>query len=239
MSFLQDVDAALNGQHPRLGRSVILVLYSLIIVSTLSIGIGTLPGLPRWGRVALALTEMVIVVVFTIEYALRIVIAPDRLAYVRSFWGIIDLVAILPFYLSLGIDLRAVRALRLLRLFRLFKLVRYANAIDRLDKAFRAVREELVIFSVIALFTLYLCAIGIYIFEHQRQPEQFSSVFESMWWAAVTLTTVGYGDVTPVTAGGRIFTVLVLFVALGVIAVPTGLMSSALSRLRENTETTE
>jgi voltage-gated potassium channel len=111
-------------------------------------------------------------------------------------------------------------------------MARYTGAIERLTAAIRMVREELIVFGVVACLTLYLCAIGIYYFENEAQPEAFSSVFSSMWWAAVTLTTVGYGDVYPVTTGGRIFTIVVLFMALGVVAIPTGLVSSALTKLR-------
>ena len=114
---------------------------------------------------------------------------------------------------------------------RLLKLARYTVATDRIVRAFHLVREELILFYAIALLSLYLSSIGIYYFEHDAQPDKFASVFHAMWWSAVTLTTVGYGDVYPITAGGRIFTVVVLFIALGIIAVPTGLFASALSRL--------
>ena len=232
MDWRAHVRTALNGEHPVLGRSVILLLYGLIGLSTISIGIETLPGLPSWATSLLGVGEVITVAVFTVEYVLRIAITANRLAYVRSFFGIVDLLAILPFYLSLGIDLRALRAFRLLRLFRLFKIARYHNAIGRLGRAISMVREELIVFATVAVFTLYLCGIGIYYFEHAAQPKVFASVFDGMWWAAVTLTTVGYGDVYPVTPGGRMFTMLVLFVALGAIAVPTGLISAALTRLR-------
>jgi voltage-gated potassium channel len=232
MDWRTEVRALLDGTHPKVGRGLVFFLYGLIVVSAISIGIETLPGLPAWAASLLAIAEVTVVTVFTAEYALRIAVAPKKLAYLTSFWGIVDLVAILPFYLGLGVDLRAVRVLRLLRLFRLLKMARYGRAADRLVAAFRMVREELVVFGLAALLLLYLGSIGIYYFEHEAQPEKFSSVFASMWWAAVTLTTVGYGDIYPVTVGGRIFTVLMLLVALGVIAVPTGLISSALSRLR-------
>ena len=117
-------------------------------------------------------------------------------------------------------------------MFRLLKMIRYSGAADRIGASFRMVREELIVFGLTSFLTLYFCAIGIYYFEHEVQPDKFSSVFDSMWWSAVTLTTVGYGDSYPITAGGKIFTVLVLFVALGVIAIPTGLVSSALGRVR-------
>ena len=233
MDWRAHVRTALDGEHPVVGRSVVLLLYGLIGLSTISIGIYTLPDLPPWVSALLSVGEAVTVVVFTVEYVLRLAVSPKPLAYMRSFFGIVDLLAILPFYLSLGIDLRALRAFRLLRLLRLFKIARYNNALRRLARAIHMVREELIVFVCFSLFTLYLCGIGIYYFEHAAQPKAFASVVDGMWWATVTLTTVGYGDIYPITAGGRMFTVLVLFVALGAIAIPTGLISAALTRIRE------
>ena len=228
-----EVAEVLAGEHPRLGRPILFALYALIIFSALSIGFETLPDLSPAERRFFEIAEVLVVAVFTIEYVLRIVTAPTPIRYIFSFWGIIDLLAVLPFYLSLGLDLRAVRVLRLLRLVRLLKLARYTIAADRIVGALRMVREELILFYSFAFLILYLSSIGIYYFEHDAQPEKFRSVFDAMWWAAVTLTTVGYGDVYPITLGGRIFTVVVLFVALGIIAVPTGLFASALSRVRQ------
>jgi len=94
-------------------------------------------------------------------------------------------------------------------------------------------REEIVLFLFATLILLYLSAVGIYFFEHDEQPDVFASVFHSLWWAVVTLTTVGYGDVTPHTVGGRVFTFLVLIIGLGVVSIPAGLVASALSKARE------
>jgi len=232
MAWRTHLEQAINGKHPVLGRIVVFVIYALIALSTISIGIESMPDLPSSWRVALAILEVIAVVVFTIEYVVRLILAPRKLAYVLSPGGLVDILAIAPFYLSLGVDLRALRAFRLLRVLRLLKFARYGNALERLGLALRMVREELVIFGSCAIITLYLCAIGIFYFEHDAQPMVFSSVFDSMWWAAVTLTTVGYGDMYPITFGGRLFTVLVLFVALGVIAIPTGLIGSAMSKVR-------
>ncbi len=132
---------------------------------------------------------------------MRLYLARPRWKYVTSFYGIIDLLAIAPFYLMAAFNLQAVRAFRLLRLLRLFKLVRYTNAVHRFRRAFSIARDDLVLFGVIALIVLYLSAIGIYHFEHEAQPEKFSSVFDSLWWAVATLTTVGYGDIYPDHAG--------------------------------------
>ena len=148
----------------------------------------------------------------------------------------LDLVSILPFYLVAGVDLRAVRTFRLLRLLRILKLARYSDAIRRLRRAVGIVREELILFLNVALILIFLSAVGIYYFEHDRQPEHFASVFHSLWWAIVTLTTVGYGDTFPITTGGRVFTFFVLFLGLGIVAVPTGLFASALAKAREEEE---
>jgi voltage-gated potassium channel len=230
------VEGALEGHHGRLGRAVVFFIYVLIVISVISIGIETDDHLPAWLATLLTVIEWLTVAVFTVEYILRVAIAPRKLGYILSFWGIIDLVAILPFYLSFGIDLRAVRVVRLFRVFRLLKMARYSGAAERMADAFRAVREELIVFGITAVVTLYICAVCIYSFEHEAQPEKFRTIFDALWWASVTLTTVGYGDRYPITVGGRIFTMLMLFVALGVIAVPTGLVSSAMSRLRHKND---
>ena len=153
--------------------------------------------------------------------------------FVFSFFGLIDLAAILPFYLASGLDLRALRAFRPLRLFRVVKLLRYSQAIQRCHRACVIAKDELVLFAAVALILLYLSAVGIYYFETDKQPDVFASVFDGLWWAVGTLTTVGYGDIYPVTAGGRVFTFVVLMIVLGVVAVPTGLIASALSKARE------
>lgn len=150
----------------------------------------------------------------------------------------IDLVAALPFYLSLGVDLRSMRAFRLLRLFRLFKLARYNKAMKHFHQAFVIAKEELILFGAVALILLYLSSVGIYYFENEAQPEKFSSVFQSLWWSIATLTTVGYGDVYPITVGGKIFTFFILIVGLGLVAVPTGLIASALSEAKKQTQKT-
>lgn len=158
--------------------------------------------------------------------------AGNRLRFAFSFYGRVDLAAILPFYIATGLDLRAVRVFRMLRLVRILKLLKYSQAVARFNRALRIAREELILFGFIAGIMLYLSAVGIYYFESEAQPEQFRSVFHSLWWAISTLTTVGYGDMYPITTGGRVFTCFVLMVGLGIIAVPTGILASALSQAR-------
>lgn len=173
---------------------------------------------------------MVCVVIFTLEYLARIYVADKKFKFIFSFFGLIDLFAILPFYLSFGVDLRSLRLLRMFRLFRLLKLVRYNRALRVFTQAMIAAKEQIILFMVITLILIYFSAVGIYYFENEAQPEHFSSVFESLWWSIVTLTTVGYGDVYPITVGGRIFTFFILLIGLGIVAIPTGIISSALTK---------
>jgi voltage-gated potassium channel len=220
----------------RLGRVFDLSILSLIIVSLVSFSVETLPDLTQTQKSVLQAIEVVCVLVFTAEYLLRLWVAERKLSYATSFFGLVDLAAILPFYLSLGVDLRSVRAFRLLRLFRIFKLARYNRTVLRFHRALLIAREEIILFGAVALVLLYLAAVGIYYFENEAQPEKFASVFHSLWWATATLTTVGYGDVYPITVGGRCFTFVVLLVGLGIVSIPAGLVASALSQAREAEE---
>ncbi len=204
----------------------------LIILSMISFSFDTVPDLDPSVQRPLDFLEYFTIGVFTLEYLARIATAEQRVKFVFSFYGLIDLIAIVPFYLMLMVDLRSVRALQLLRLVRVLKMGRYGGAMDRFLAAIRQTKEELLIFSFIALILLYLSAMGIYYFEHAAQPDKFRSLFDCIWWAAVTLTTVGYGDIYPITLGGRIFTVFILLLGLGLVAIPTGIVASALSVLR-------
>lgn len=215
------------------GRLFDFTVQSLVLVSIVSFSIETLPAISSETRQFLGWVEIATVSLFTLEYALRLAVADSRRGFALSFFGIVDLVAILPFYLSLGVDLRSIRVVRFLRIFRLFKLARYSRAMKRLARALSIAREELLLFGAVTLVILYIAAVGIYYFERDAQPERFASVFHSLWWAVVTLTTVGYGDIYPVTTGGRFFTFIVLAVGLGVVAVPTGILASALSAARQ------
>jgi len=209
------------------------LIQALIVLSLVSFAFESLPTLASEVRGFLRGFEIVTILIFTTEYIARLLLCRPRKAYAFSFFGIVDLLAILPFYLATGIDMRSIRAFRLLRLFRLLKLARYSAATLRFHRAFLIAREELVLFGAAALIVLYLSSVGIYYFERDAQPEAFGSVFHALWWSVATLTTVGYGDVYPITVGGRILTFFVLIFGLGIVAVPTGLFASALSKARE------
>lgn len=196
----------------------------------------TLPNLSADTRLFLKYSEIAVVVIFTCEYIIRILLSPKRLRFIFSFYGLVDLIATLPFYLAFAIDLRSFRLIRLLRLVRVLKVARYNSALQRFSKALFLAKEELAIFTGLSLILLYLSAVGIYHFEHVAQPEVFKSIFDSLWWSVATLTTVGYGDIYPITIGGRFFTFIILMIGLGLVAVPTGIVASALSAVRRQSE---
>lgn len=228
-----DLRALFEDTDTRAGRAFTLSVQFLIVLSLVTFSIETLPDLSPEFRSVLRCVEVCTVSIFTVEYFFRIAVAERKLGFVLSFYGMIDLIAILPFYVAVGVDLRAVRVFRLLRLLRVMKLVRYSRAVQRFHVAFRIAREEIILFTFVTLMLLYLSEVGIYYFEGDTQPEQFKSVFHSLWWSVATLTTVGYGDVYPVTVGGKVFTFFVLMIGLGIVAVPAGLVSSALAKARE------
>lgn len=213
-----------------------LFIQGLIILSMVTFSLETLPNLSTNTKSILKIIEVFTVSVFTVEYLLRVFLADNKLRFIFSFYGVIDLLAILPFFITPAFDLRTLRAFRLLRIFRAFKLVRYNKAISRFRHAILLIKEELVLFGSFSCLILYLTAAGIYFFESKAQPEVFSSIFHSLWWAVATLTTVGYGDIYPITVGGKVFTFFILMIGLGIVAVPTGLLSSALSKAREMEE---
>jgi voltage-gated potassium channel len=214
----------LNERSPS-GRAFEALVRVLILVSVVQFMLETVQELQpylRW----FWWSEVVIVAFFTLEFALRLATAKSRLRYLFSPAGLIDLAAILPFYLMLG-DLRWIRGVRLLRVLRVAKLVRYGDAYARLYRAVWSIRHELAVYLGVTVTLLYVAAVGIYYFERDAQPGAFRSVPHAMWWAIVTLTTVGYGDVVPVTLGGRLLTAFILLLSLGIVSVPSALLASA------------
>ena len=175
--------------------------------------------------------DWVFFVLFSIEYFLRVYIESRKRDFIFSFYGMIDLLAILP-SLFLVPGFRVLRILRFLRIFRIFKATRFILAVDRLTMALHEIQQELLALVILSLMLVYLAACGIHFFERDAQPEAFGSILDSMWWAVVTLTTVGYGDVFPTTAGGKVFTALVTLVGVGLIAIPSGLLASVLTEAR-------
>jgi len=179
--------------------------------------------------------ETVSIYIFSFEYLYRIRLAylDNQLKgvskYVFSTFGLIDLISILPFFLNqfVKVDGRFLRILRLFRLTRIFKLGRDSSSLKLFVKALRGVRNELKFTLFLSSLAILFSASAIYYLEHEAQPEKFSSITESIWWATVSLATVGYGDVYPITPGGKIFASLISLIGIGIVAIPTGIISAS------------
>ena len=215
----------------------------LITLSILTIILDSFQNIHDSCQTLFQVFEIITVIVFTIEYLLRIwtadLLYPDekhpRLKYCFSFMAIVDLLAILPFYLPFfSADLRFLRMMRLFRLFRLLrvlKLGRYLDALQVIVKVIQTSGPQLIMSIVICFFVMLFSAIIMYEVENPVQPEQFPNVLSSLWWAICTLTTVGYGDVYPVTAIGRFFASIISLVGIGIIAIPTGIIAAGFGQV--------
>lgn len=180
--------------------------------------------------------EVFSVIIFTIEYFLRVWVSKhsrgnikDRIHFAFSAAGIIDLLAILPFYLPFifPFDLRILRILRLFRLLRIFKLGRYSKSMKTLKEIFLDVKSDLTITIFVTFVLMVLSSTLMYYLEHDVQPEKFTSIGDAFWWSIATLTTVGYGDIYPVTALGKFLSGAIALIGIGFVALPTGIISSA------------
>ena len=191
---------------------------------------------------------MITVIVFTIEYILRIwtadLLYPEakrpRIRYIFSLMAVIDLLAILPFYLPfISADLRFLRMMRLFRLFRLlrvFKLGRYFDALQVIVKVIKTSGPQLIMSVAICFFVMLFSAIIMYTVEYPVQSKQFPNVISSLWWAMCTLTTVGYGDVYPITPIGKFFASVISLVGIGIIAIPTGIIAAGFNHVIDQTQ---
>jgi len=183
-------------------------------------------------------SERVVAVIFTIEYFVRWFFAPNRKKYPITPMAVVDLVAVLPFYIGFMVDLRVLRLIRTLRILRLAKLYRYNEALKSFITSFTRIKEELKVIGVAIIFLVFLSATIEFEFERQAQPESFSRYSDAVWWSIITLTTVGYGDMFPVTVGGRITAVLTLVVGLGIFGTFLSLIGSAfIATIQEKNQT--
>jgi voltage-gated potassium channel len=227
----------------RTSGAVNLLIVLIIVLSVVAVMLESVRGVAAEYSRLLRVFELFSVGVFTVEYILRIWCCPvdkrysdgirGRLRYAITFMALIDLIAILPFYLPflIQLDLRFVRVLRLLRLFRLAKLSRYTSALSQLGQVLRSRREHLVITLAGIIIILVLVSGLMFYAENLAQPEKFSSIPETMWWAVCTMTTVGYGDVYPVTILGKLLAGSVSILGLCLFAVPAGIISSGFIEL--------
>ena len=205
-------------------------IYFLIIISIILFSIETIPNLSQNIISILNIINSIIYVIFIIEYIYHIY--TNKFKFIFSFYGIIDALVIIPFFLFLTIDLKVLRSFRLLRLIKILKFLKNSKIIKNFKQIFFEIKNELYLFLVSTFILILFAGFGIYLFEHNAQPENFGSIFHGLWWAVITLTTIGYGDIYPITVGGKIFTSFISILGLGVVAAPAGLFASTLTKIK-------
>lgn len=225
-----------------------IFIITLITLNVIAVILATVERLDSQYQYYFRIFEIFSVTIFTIEYLLRLWVCTinrnfrnsitGRIKYIFTPFAIIDLLAILPFYLPMIIplDLRFVRAVRFFRLFRLFKLGRYSKALLLLKKVLKEKKEELILVIFVVFLLLIIFSSLMYFIEKEAQPEAFSSIPEAMWWGIITLTTVGYGDVYPITPLGKILGALIAFLGIGMFALPAGILGSGLVEVARKKE---
>ncbi len=223
------------------GRRFDILLIICIISSVIVVTLDSVKALQTdWGRF-FNLLEWIFTLLFTIEYVLRLVAIGKPAKYATSFWGIIDLLAIIPTYVSLVIPhskfLLVIRIIRLLRVFRVLKLIRYMGEAQLLVTAMRASRHKIVVFLFAVLALVIIFGSTLYIVEGEKNG--FTSIPRSIYWAIVTLTTVGYGDISPKTDLGQMLAAVVMILGYSILAVPTGIVTVELSNTIKNQATGE
>jgi len=223
------------------GKAFDVVLLWAILFSIFAVMLESVSSVrARWGG-ELRAVEWFFTVVFTVEYVLRLACVGQPLQYARSFFGIVDLLAVVPSYLSLILpgthSLLVIRTLRLLRIFRVFKLARYVVEANTLVRALRASRPKIIVFlwSVLSIVVV----IGALMYLIEGEENGFTSIPTSIYWAVVTMTTVGYGDIAPRTVGGQILATLLMITGYAVIAIPTGIVTVELAGAQSHTVSTQ
>lgn len=222
------------------GRTVELCLLILIFINIIALILESVPEINALYGSFFFVLEFFSVMIFTVEYVLRVWSTVEnpryenpvtgRLRYMGSGMAIIDLLAILPFYLAyLPIDLRFLRVIRLFRLFRLLKIARYLKALILIQTVLHEKREQIYLSLMFIFFLLITISTLMFFVENEVQPEIFSSIPASMWWGIETLTTVGYGDMLPVTPLGKVLGGMISVLGIGLFALPAGILSSGLT----------
>ena len=214
------------------GKWFDIVLLLFILASILFVMLESVPGLPKAWYSFFTRAEWVITILFTIEYLLRIISIKQPKHYIFSFYGLVDLVAIFPLYLSLVISgtsaLATLRALRLLRVFRILKITRYIKEGHRLKEALRLSKPKILVFLFTVIIVSMIAGTLMYLIEGDESG--FTSIPRGIYWCIVTLTTVGFGDITPITPLGQFIASVIMIMGYGIIAVPTGIVSVAYAK---------
>lgn len=210
------------------GKIFDVMLIIFIAASVIVVMLETVPDYHEYKKTFLVL-EWIFTIFFTIEYALRLYCVYKPIKYAKSFFGIVDLLSILPTYLDIFFvgshSLMVIRALRLIRIFRIFKMVKFLQQGRVLTESLKASKQKIFVFLFFILLMVTILGSAMYLIEGNRNPS-FDSIPRSVYWAIVTLTTVGYGDITPVTTIGQFLSAIIMIMGYSIIAVPTGILSA-------------
>ncbi|MCM4172948.1 ion transporter [Arenibacter sp. TNZ] len=227
-SWKQKIHEVIYGTHTPAGKLFDILLLVLIVYSVIIVMLESIPTFDEKHHRFLNFSEWIVTILFSIEYILRIVSINRPKKYIFSFFGIVDLLSTIPKYLSLFLIgsqyITAFRILRLLRVFRILKLVRFVGESNNLIRALHASRTKIFVFVFFVIVISVLLGTVMYIVEGPTHG--FSSIPHSVYWTIVTLTTVGYGDISPETPLGQFIATLIMIIGYGVIAVPTGIVSA-------------
>lgn len=229
------------GYRTKAGKRFDVILLLAIIISVVAVMLDSDKEIhEQYGRLLL-IAEWVFTLLFSFEYILRIYCSTDKKKYILSFMGIIDLLSIIPTYLIIFyapiVALIDIRVLRLIRIFRIFKLSPYLRSGHTMQIALRSSRPKIIVFILSVSLVVIILGTLMYIVEGQQNG--FDNIPKSIYWAVVTLTTVGYGDVVPITTLGKTVAVFIMLLGYAIIAVPTGIVSSEMSKNRNNKEQLE
>lgn len=232
MNFRNRIFVTIFGTETPAGKTFDVVLLYMIILSVLFVIIESVSSIYNQFPGLFLKAEWFFTIIFTIEYLLRVFSSPHPWKYITSFFGVIDLLAILPTYMGLIFDqpnfLLAIRALRLVRMFRVFKLARYLKEAAILVKALQMSMHKITVFFGAVLTMVLILGSLIYMIEGEENG--FTSIPQSIYWAIVTITTVGYGDIAPATVLGKTLASIAMLTGYSIIAVPTGIISVEIGR---------
>lgn len=221
-----------------LGKIFDISLLILIVLSTMIVMLESVPSFDKRFHTFFIVLEILISLVFTVEYILRIITIRNKKDYIFSFFGIIDLLAIVPFYLSLFFPVTKffliIRMLRMLRVFRILNLLDFMNDGYLIVKAMKNSSRKIYIFLLFLM--IFNVIVGSLMYMVEGHKEGFESIPQSIYWAVVTVTTVGYGDVSPTTPLGKLFSILLMLAGYSIIAVPTGIVTAEMRNKRQNFE---
>lgn len=234
LSFREKWREIIFGHHTKEGKAFDIILLWAILLSILAVILESVSEIRLKYGIILTALEWIFTILFTIEYILRIIISKRPLKYIISFYGIVDLLSTIPTYLAMFFVgpqfLATIRIFRLLRVFRILKLTRYMGESRSLGQALLASRAKIIIFMGVILSTTVLIGTIMYIIEGAYPNTEFTSIPRSIYWAIVTITTVGYGDIAPMTAFGQFLSAVLMILGYAIIAVPTGIVTNEMAK---------